>query len=103
MLLVAMSASGFATQALFVKILGRTGFGSFEIVLARGSFQTFGMSMMLNYHRVPLRDWFGREASECWCLTAAAFFGFFGIACSFFALQFTTLANGQVASQTTPI
>ena len=101
--LIAVSSLGFSTQALFVKLLARSDFGSFETVLFRGLCQASGVACVLIHWREPCVQWLGRTKIEMTCLALRGIFGFVGIAFSFLAIQTTSLANSQVTAQTTPV
>lgn len=103
LLMIAVSSLGFATQALFVKLLGNSGFGSFETVLFRGACQASGVAAVLLHWREPLPTWLGRTRKEGGTLFLRGLFGYLGIAFGFLAIQTTSLAASQVTAQTTPI
>jgi len=103
LLLVCFSALAFNTQGLFVKFLTISGFSTFETIIVRGMGQGTGAACILLYWGEPVKSWLGTSKHESFLLGLRGFFGFGGIAFGFMAVQMTTLANSQVASQVTPV
>mmetsp|Transcript_58214 Transcript_58214/g.131878 ORF Transcript_58214/g.131878 Transcript_58214/m.131878 type:complete len:441 (+) Transcript_58214:158-1480(+) len=101
--LVCFSSFVFSTQALCVKLLGLSGVGAFETMFVRGLCQTFGCVCTLLIWGLPPIEWLGETRTEKGLLALRGMFGFGGMGFAFLAIQTTTLANAQVASQTTPV